>query len=78
LVDEAERSTQANVEQAANGSGTPFISHYAPDDMIEMCRAAGFSAVRHVGPPDLIERYFAGRTDGLRPPTAEHFVVATV
>jgi methyltransferase (TIGR00027 family) len=78
LVDASERTMQANVEQAARGSGTPFISHYAPDEMVEMCRAAGFSAVRHVGPTDLTERYFAGRADGLRPPTAEQLVVATV
>jgi methyltransferase (TIGR00027 family) len=78
LVDPAERPMQANVEQAARGSGTPFLSHYAPDEMVEMCRAAGFSAVRHVGPQDLIDRYFVGRTDGLRPPTAEQLVVATV
>jgi methyltransferase (TIGR00027 family) len=78
LVDPAERPMQANVEQAARSSGTPFLSHYAPDEMVEMCRAVGFSAVRHVGPQDLIDRYFVGRTDGLRPPTAEQLVVATV
>jgi len=78
LVDPAERPMQEAVEQAAAGSGTPFISHYAPDEMSQMCRAAGFSAVRHVSPDDLTERYFAGRPDGLRPPTAEHLIVATV
>jgi methyltransferase (TIGR00027 family) len=78
LVDAAERPMQESVEWAARGSGTPFIKHYAPEKMVGMCRAAGFSAVRHVGPTGLIERYFAGRTDGLRPPTAEQLVVATV
>jgi len=78
LVDAEERPMQASVEQAARGSGTPFISHYAPDEMVEMCRAAGFSAVGHVSASDLTDRYFAGRTDGLRPPTAEQLVVATV
>ena len=78
LVDEAERPMQTSVEQAASRSGTPFISHYSPDEMVEMCRAAGFSAVRHITPHDLTEKYFAGRTDGLRPPTAEQLIVATV
>ncbi len=78
LVDPAERAMQEDVERAAAGSGTPFISHYAPDEMSDMCRAAGFSSVRHVSPDDLTERYFSGRPDGLRPPTAEQLIVATV
>lgn len=78
LVDPGERVMQENVEAAAAASGTPFISHYSPDEMADMCRAAGFSAVRHVSPDELTARYFSDRTDGLRPPTAEQLVVATV
>ena len=78
LVDPSERAMQENVEAAAAGSGTPFISHYAPDEMAEMCRAAGFSTVHHVSPDELTRRYFAGRADGLRPPSAEQLIVATV
>jgi O-methyltransferase involved in polyketide biosynthesis len=78
LVDADERPMQESVEAAAAGSGTPFISHYAPAEMVEMCRAAGFSAAQHVSPDDLTTRYFAERTDGLRPPTAEQLIVATV
>jgi methyltransferase (TIGR00027 family) len=78
LVDASERPMQESVEAAAAGSGTPFISHYAPDEMTDMCRAAGFSAVQHVSPDDLTARYFAERTDGLRPPSAEQLIVATV
>ena len=78
LVNPAERAMQEYVEQAAAGSGTPFISHYSPDDMADMCRTAGFSTVRHVSPEQLTQRYFANRTDGLRPPTAEQLIVATV
>jgi methyltransferase (TIGR00027 family) len=78
MVDVSERPIQESVEAAAAGSGTPFISHYAPDEMTDMCRAAGFSAVQHVSPEDLTARYFAGRTDGLRPPSAEQLIVATV
>jgi methyltransferase (TIGR00027 family) len=78
LVDPAERAMEEYVEQAAAGSGTPFISHYSPDEMTDMCRTAGFSTVHHVSPDEFIERYFVGRTDGLRPPTAEQLIVATV
>lgn len=78
LVDAAERPMQEAVEAAAAASGSPFISHYAPAEMVEMCRAAGFSAAQPVSPDDLTARYFAERTDGLRPPTAEQLIVATV
>jgi methyltransferase (TIGR00027 family) len=78
LTDAAERAMQESVEAAAARSGTPFISHYSPAEMEEMCRAAGFSAAQHVSPEDLTARYFAERSDGLRPPTAEQLIVATV
>jgi methyltransferase (TIGR00027 family) len=78
LVDVAERPMQESVEAAAAGSGTPFISHYARDEMVEMCRDADFSDVQHISPDDLTARYFAGRADGLRPPSAEQLIVATV
>jgi methyltransferase (TIGR00027 family) len=78
LVDPSERALQENVEQAAAASGTPFISHYSPAEMVQMCRDAGFSAVHHVSPDELTQRYFSGRTDDLRPPTAEQLIVATV
>jgi len=77
LLDDVERPMLAGVEAQARASGTPFISHYAPDEMVDMCRTAGFSSARTVGPDDLFERYFAGRTDGLRLPSAEQVLVAT-
>jgi len=77
LVDAAERPMQEAVERAAAASGTPFIGHYAPDEMSDMCRGAGFSLVRHISPEELTQRYFAGRTDSLRPPSAEQLIVAT-
>jgi methyltransferase (TIGR00027 family) len=78
LLDITERSMQEDVERAAAASGTPFISHYSPGEIADMCRQAGFSSVHHVAPEDLSKRYFAGRTDGLRPPNAEQLIVATV
>jgi methyltransferase (TIGR00027 family) len=76
LVADDERQMQVDVERAARNSGTPFVSHYPPDEMVEMCHRAGFSSVRPVSPADLTELYFSGRTDGLLPPTAEQLIVA--
>lgn len=72
---------RVSVERAAEGaraSGTPFISFFKPTEMLAFAREAGFRDAQHVSADVLAERYFAGRTDGLRPPrNAEEFLVAT-
>jgi len=67
-------------EAAANGAraaGTPFISFYTPDEMLELARRAGFNDVAHVSAPLLNQRYFAGRTDGLSMSKGEELLVAS-
>jgi methyltransferase (TIGR00027 family) len=65
--------------QGARASGTPFISFFTPTEIIAMARGAGFSEARHVSADALAQRYFAGRTDGLRPPSgAEEMLVASI
>jgi methyltransferase (TIGR00027 family) len=78
LADEGARRGLEQSAKGARASGTPFISFFEPDDLVMLARQAGFRAVRHVSASDLGQRYFAGRTDGLRPPVnAEEIVVAT-
>lgn len=61
----------------SRASGTPIISFYTPEEMLEMAREAGFRDARHVSAADIAQRYFAGRTDGLRPPNnSEELLVA--
>lgn len=68
------------VERAAAGaqaSGTPFISLFTPADILALARDAGFKDVRHVSAASLAQRYFADRTDGLRPPNhSEELLIA--
>ncbi|MFD1396348.1 class I SAM-dependent methyltransferase [Kroppenstedtia eburnea] len=61
----------------ARASGTPFISFFTPSEMLALAREAGFREARHVSATDLNQRYFTGRTDGLRLPSGEEFLVAT-
>ncbi len=79
-IEMAEPELRPGFERAAEGaraSGTPFISFLMPEEAMEMARQAGFRAVHHVSAANLTERYFAGRTDGLRPPlNAEELLVA--
>jgi len=76
LLGDADRAGLRAADQGARASGTPFVSFYAPQEMLAMAREAGFASVRHVSGASLGERYFAGRSDGLRPSTGEDFVVA--
>jgi len=77
LVDEADRPGYQAAQEGARRSGTPFISLYAPDEMLALARDAGFPRVEHVSSNSLSARYFANRSDGLRPSSGEDFVVAT-
>jgi methyltransferase (TIGR00027 family) len=64
-------------EKGARASGTPFISFFTPAEMLTLAREAGFRDAQHVSAATLTQRYFANRTDGLRPPSnAEELLVA--
>jgi len=65
--------------KGARANGTPFISFFTPPEMLALAREAGFREVQHVSAAVLAERYFAERSDGLRPPNnSEELLVATV
>jgi methyltransferase (TIGR00027 family) len=77
LVAPEEQDMHRATDAAARASGTPFISYYASDDILAMAGDAGFATARHVTAADYTQRYFADRTDGLRPFTTEELLVAT-
>jgi O-methyltransferase involved in polyketide biosynthesis len=77
LIDDADRSGLQASRNGARASGTPFISFYTPQEVLALAREAGFKDARHVSGASLAERYFADRTDGLRPSSGEDFLVAT-
>jgi methyltransferase (TIGR00027 family) len=77
LVDEADRPGLEMAERGLRASGTPFISFYTPDEIVSMARDAGFTAAEHASGKALAQRYFSGRSDGLRPSTGEDFLIAT-
>ncbi|MGU7768919.1 class I SAM-dependent methyltransferase [Burkholderia sp. MR1-5-21] len=81
-LEHADPDVRPGLEMAAKGaraSGTPFISFYTPPEIAALVRETGFGDARHVSAAQLTQRYFSGRTDGLRPPNnAEELLVATV
>jgi methyltransferase (TIGR00027 family) len=80
-IEMADPEVRPGIERAAAGAranGTPFLSFFMPTEILTLARDAGFAAVQHVSAAALAQRYFAGRTDGLRPPNnSEELLVAT-
>ena len=72
-----ERPGRQATEKFARAAGTPFISFFSPPEMLALAREAGFREAQHVSAASLTQRYFAGRTDGLRPSSSEELLVAT-
>ncbi|GAA2283574.1 class I SAM-dependent methyltransferase [Kitasatospora cystarginea] len=77
LLDEADRPGLRASREGARASGTPFISFYTPEEMLALARESGFADARHVSGASHAGRYFADRTDGLRPSTGEDVLLAT-
>jgi methyltransferase (TIGR00027 family) len=77
LLDDPDRAGFRMAESGARAAGTPFISFYTPDEMLALAREAGFRDAKHVSGTWLAERYFADRTDGLRPSSGEDLLVAS-
>jgi methyltransferase (TIGR00027 family) len=78
LIDDPQsRTTLRTSQTGARASGTPFVSFFAPADLMALARGAGFQHVEHISGPQITERYFANRTDGLRPARGEEFLIAS-
>jgi methyltransferase (TIGR00027 family) len=78
LVDAEERPSYEAAIRGSRAAGTPFVSFFAPAEIVSLAKAAGFKDVKHVSAADLTQRYFAGRADGLKPSSGEELIVATV
>jgi methyltransferase (TIGR00027 family) len=77
LTDPDVRPGMEMAARGARASGTPFISFFTPAEMLQLALDAGFRTAQHVSADALSQRYFAGRTDGMRPPrNAEELLVA--
>lgn len=81
-IDQVEESVRFGVQKAAEGAashGTPWISFFIPQEILELARAAGFGHVEHISAAQLNDKYFVNRTDGLRMPlNSEELLIARV
>lgn len=78
MIPQNERPVLEMVYEKARAAGTPFVSFFRPEEILQLGKEAGFSRVSHVSRAEIIEKYFKGRPDGLVPSSGEEFLVATI
>ena len=78
LLDEDKRAGMRAATEGAKAAGTPFISFFAPPEILAMAHDAGFKDAEHVSAAMLNQRYFSDRTDGLGTSSGEELLVARV
>jgi len=77
LADPEDRQARGWAEAGARAAGTPFITFFSPEEIVAFARANGFKDAAHVSAAMLNERYFAGRSDGLKTANSEELIIAT-
>ena len=58
--------------------GEPWKTFFAPDELLALLRASGFSVAEDSGPAGLNARYLSGRADGLRVGEMAHIAKGVV
>ncbi|MEK2687775.1 class I SAM-dependent methyltransferase [Bdellovibrio sp. GT3] len=76
LLEGQERSVLEFVMNKASQSGTPFLSLFRPQEILDLAMGAGLKKVQSISAQDLYKKYLAQRTDALNAGTAECFLVA--
>lgn len=76
LLDEEDKPMQEIAEKGARASGTPFISFFAPDEVLALAYEAGFKKAGTISTKDMEELYFKDRSDKLLPASGEVFLLA--
>ncbi len=76
LLDDEDKPMQQMAEKGARASGTPFVSFFAPDEILTMAKQAGFKEAKTISTKDMKQLYFKDRADELVPASGEVFLVA--
>lgn len=77
LVDEEDKPLIEMSLKGARASGTPMISFFSTDEILNIAGEVGFKHPKTISTKDMEQLYFANRTDGLLPASGELFLVAT-
>ena len=77
LLDEEDKPMQEIAEKGARAAGTPFVSFFAPNEILDLAHDAGFKDAKTISTADMVNYYFADRSDNLLPASGEVFLLAT-
>ncbi len=77
LLDEEDKHLQEMAEKGAREAGTPFVSFFKPNEILDLALAAGFEETKTISTKDMEQYYFTNRTDNLLPASGEVFLLAT-
>ena len=77
LIDAEDKPLQQIAEKGSREAGTPFVSFFAPDEILSMAHEAGFKEVKTISTKDMVQFYFLNREDNLLPASGEIFLLAT-
>lgn len=78
LIDDSDRLGSRAALKGAKASGTPFVSFYAPSEMVALAREADLTDSLHIAGTSLAGRYSSSRTDVPRPSSGEDILLATI
>nr|WP_068890833.1 class I SAM-dependent methyltransferase [Pedobacter panaciterrae] len=76
LMDEEDKPLQQIANKGARESGTPFVSFFTPNEILELANNAGLKEAKTTSTKDLEQYYFNDRTDNLLPASGEVFLLA--
>ena len=77
LLDEEDKPMQEIAEKGARAAATPFVSFFAPNEILALAREAGFIEAKTISTKDMEQYYFTNRTDNLLPASGEVFLLGT-
>jgi methyltransferase (TIGR00027 family) len=77
-LDAAEAARREILAAAAGSMGEPWRTHFDRHELITRLTEMGFSEIAILDPAEAQTKYFAGRTDGLKPPRRENVASARV
>lgn len=78
LLEGEDRALLEMSQKGARASGTPMISFFSPEDIVILAKEAGLQDVHIVSTQEMIQWYFAQRTDGFTPAEGEVFLLAHI
>lgn len=77
FLDEEDKPMQEIAEKGAREAGTPMVSFFPSDEILALAHEAGFKDTKTISTKDMVQYYFADRTDHLLPASGEVFLLAT-